>query len=60
MKGTRLIASIPNVNHEGSLGCAKVYEDKTEATLALETWHKKGVLVCCGGYYNAVWLKYED
>lgn len=53
-----MIAHIENVEHNGQLGHAKVYENEFEAEQDNIKYYKdKGILICCGGYYNALWFE---
>jgi hypothetical protein len=46
-----------NVEVGDRLGAARVFEDEDQADRALD-WYPGGHLICCGGYYNAVFIPY--
>lgn len=54
-----LIKIVPNVEHCGSLGAARVYANEADAEEALVEF-PNGTLVCCGGFFNAVWTPYKE
>lgn len=53
-----LTGIVEKVNCNGQLGCAKVFDCEAEAE-AMLVWYEDGKLICCGGYYNAVWVAYR-
>lgn len=55
-----LIGRVHNVEHENRIGCARVFEDEAQAEKALWDWYCGiGEVICCGGFWNAVWKEYK-
>ena len=54
-----LVAIIPDIEDNGVKGFAKVYdcEDHAEAMLPIVRGNH---LICCAGYYNAVFVPYRQ
>lgn len=49
---------VENVEVDSKLGCAKVYEDEYAAEEAQKDLYPNGRLICCDGFFNAVWIEY--
>lgn len=54
-----LVAIIENAAHSNRAGCIKVYDNEHEAEEMLPQ-HKGGIIVCCGGYYNGIFIPYRE
>ena len=52
-----MLQHVHNIEVEGKLGVAKVFETETDAMEYQNEYG--GVIVCCGGYYNSVWYPYD-
>lgn len=49
---------VEDVEVEGVLGLARVFEDEYEAEEARNEWFPRATLICYGGYFNTVWSPY--
>jgi len=45
---------VQNVEFADKVGEAVVFENEAQADLA---YNGKGYIICCGGYYNAIWTE---
>ncbi len=52
-----VIAIVQNVKSNNGLGEAHVYESEFEAENDFPNY-KNGKIICCGGYFNAIWQRY--
>ena len=55
-----LVNNVPNVKVDKQFGCATVFENEKDAELAFASYTKGSKIICCGGFYNAVWSPYDQ
>ena len=54
-----LVDIIANVDWNGKLGCAKVYDSGVDAGAMFPRHPAGSKIICYGGFYNAVWVPYH-